>query len=172
MTAWQMFWLDERGAVLSTELVLVGTLGVVGATVGLKAVSDSVNGELVDVARAIRSLDQSYAVRGIEGCGASVAGSAFQQEPVDVSLHKLDALIEDVGRSAEADPQAAPPAKPVTEEPRPKQRPAQKQPETPQTKRPDPGSKPADSKPDEPKPAEKTPPKKKGQTQADDEVRL
>jgi len=102
MQAWQALWHDDRGAVLSAEMVLVGTLGVVGATVGLKAVADSVNGELIDVARALRSLDQSYAFRGIEGCGASTAGSAFQQEPVAQSLEKLDDLIEDL-RESEAD---------------------------------------------------------------------
>jgi hypothetical protein len=81
--------------VLSSELVLVGTLGVVGATVGLNAVSDSINLECVDFARAMRSLDQSYEVRGVEGCGAWTAGSAYHQAPVEESLAELDARIAD-----------------------------------------------------------------------------
>ena len=44
---------------------------------GLDAVARSVNGELTDVARALRRLDQSYAVRGFQGCGACTAGSVF-----------------------------------------------------------------------------------------------
>ena len=77
---------DESGAVLSSELVMVGTVGVVGATVGLSALKESVNQELVDVAKAVRSLDQSYCIEGTKGCGAWTAGSSFQQEPVEKSL--------------------------------------------------------------------------------------
>lgn len=44
---------------------------------GLDAVARSVNGELSDVARAFRRLDQSYAIRGFQGCAASTAGSVF-----------------------------------------------------------------------------------------------
>jgi len=87
-------WRDDAGAVLSSELVLVGTLGVVGATVGLSAISTAVNEELEDVAFAIRSLDQSYEIRGVQGCGAWTAGSVFHQEPVEESLRELDAQID------------------------------------------------------------------------------
>lgn len=40
-------------------------------------VRKSVNRELHDVARALQSLDQSYAIRGFQGCGAATAGSVF-----------------------------------------------------------------------------------------------
>jgi hypothetical protein len=45
--------------------------------VGLNAVARSVNHELTDIARAFRRLDQSYAIRGFQGCAASTAGSVF-----------------------------------------------------------------------------------------------
>lgn len=38
-------------------------------------VQQVVHGELQDVARALRGLDQSYAYRGMVGCGAATAGS-------------------------------------------------------------------------------------------------
>ena len=82
-------WKDESGAILSAELVLLATLGVIGAVVGLKAVSQSVNGELLDLACAFRSLDQSYSYSGLRTPGAWVAGSKFQQEPVDIAVKKL-----------------------------------------------------------------------------------
>jgi len=41
---------------------------------GLK---ESLLGEMGNLARALRSLDQSYAFRGIQGCGSCTAGSAF-----------------------------------------------------------------------------------------------
>ena len=38
---------------------------------------NSVDSEMSDVARAFRKLDQSYAFRGMQGCGSWTAGSAF-----------------------------------------------------------------------------------------------
>jgi hypothetical protein len=113
-----MLWRNEVGAVLSTEMVLVGTLGVVGATVGLKALSTSVNEELLDLARAIRSLDQSYEIPGVSRCGAWTAGSAYRQEPVEVSLRRLE---ESMAADAEEErtPQARPPHEPESTEERP-----------------------------------------------------
>lgn len=43
----------------------------------LIVVRDAVNLELTDVARALRSIDQSYAYRGMRGTGSWTAGSAF-----------------------------------------------------------------------------------------------
>lgn len=83
-------WKDESGAVVTSELVLLGTVGVLGATVGLNQVSDALNGELQDVASAVRSLDQSYHVPGrSNGCGAWTACSTFRQAPVEQSLQEL-----------------------------------------------------------------------------------
>lgn len=112
----QKLWNDEHGAVMSAELVLIGTLGVVGATVGLKAVSNSVNEELKDFSRAIRSLDQSYEFAGTSSCGAWTAGSCFRQKPVDEALLELDAAMErdeqeavEAVRDADRQRQIAPP---------------------------------------------------------------
>lgn len=87
-------WRDETGVLLSAEAVVVGTIAVVGLTTGLTVVAKSVNEELQDVAFAIRSLDQSYSIPAIEGCGAKTAGSSFQQEPVEKSLAELTAVIK------------------------------------------------------------------------------
>ena len=45
---------------------------------GPTAVRNSVNDELLDLARALRRIDQSYGFRGIQGCGAWTAGSAYR----------------------------------------------------------------------------------------------
>jgi hypothetical protein len=87
-------WRDEAGVLLSAEAVVVGTVAVVGLTTGLTVVAKAVNEELQDVAFAIRSLDQSYSIPAIEGCGARTAGSSFQQEPVKESLAELTTVIE------------------------------------------------------------------------------
>jgi len=89
-------WRDEAGVLLSTEAVVVGTVGVVGLTAGASALSTAVNEELKDVAFAIRSLDQSYQIPGQKGCGAWTAGSCYQQEPVKESLRELQKEIQEV----------------------------------------------------------------------------
>ena len=94
MNLFTKLWRDEAGVLLSAEAVVVGTIAVVGLTTGLTVVAKSVNEELQDVAFAIRSLDQSYSIPAIEGCGAKTAGSSYQQEPVQKSLAELTAVIE------------------------------------------------------------------------------
>ncbi len=41
------------------------------------ALRDAVTGEMGDLARALRSIDQSFTYRGIQGCGSCTAGSVF-----------------------------------------------------------------------------------------------
>ena len=78
------FTRDERGFVVSTELVLIATVCVLGLITALTCVRDAVNAELQDVAGAIGSLNQSYRFSGFHGCispkcgvHAWTAGSAF-----------------------------------------------------------------------------------------------
>jgi len=97
---------DENGVILSAELVIIGSLLVVGMITGLTCLQQSVNGELRDVAGAIGSLDQSYAFSahrkpGTNGqCCAWTAGSSFtncerkQEECVNDVVGCQDILIE------------------------------------------------------------------------------
>lgn len=85
----QSLWNDEAGLVLSAEAVTVGTVGVLGAVVGLSAASDAVDAELKEFGMAIRSLDQSYAYQGHASCRAWSAGSYFVQKPVQVAVAEL-----------------------------------------------------------------------------------
>lgn len=89
MTSARDFWNDESGAVLSAEIVTVGTVAVLGTTVGLHSVATALNGELTDMAQAIRSFDQSYSFRGFTSCRASTPGSCFTQESLAASLQSL-----------------------------------------------------------------------------------
>jgi len=82
-------WRDDAGAVLTAEVVLVGTVAVLGVTVGLSTVATAVNEELKEVGYAIRSLDQSYGFVGQSSCRAWTAGSYYTQPPVEVSLREL-----------------------------------------------------------------------------------
>lgn len=87
-------WEDEAGFVLSAEAVLLGTVGVIGATVGLTAASRAINDELVEMAYAFRSLDQSYSFKGTASCGAWTAGSCYVQPPVEESIADLCAVVD------------------------------------------------------------------------------
>ena len=57
-------WNDESGVILSAEIVLVGTILVLGMIVGLVSVQSAVVQELGDIASAFGDLDQSYETTG------------------------------------------------------------------------------------------------------------
>lgn len=70
-------WSDECGFVVSSELVFVATLLVIGLTTGFSAIRNQVVGELADVADAVSELDQSYSFAQITAANASTRGAAF-----------------------------------------------------------------------------------------------
>ncbi|MBA4032289.1 MAG: hypothetical protein C0478_15570 [Planctomyces sp.] len=94
MQIMKALWDDCQGAVLSAELVLLGTVGVLGSIVGLNAVASAVNGEMVELAQGFRSLDQSYVIRGHQSCGAWTAGSYYRQAHVEESVAAICAQGE------------------------------------------------------------------------------
>ena len=77
MKMFQQLWNDENGFVVSTELVLIATVLVLGMIVGLTTLRDQVIAELADVAAAMSDTNQSYSFTGITGHSSSTAGSDF-----------------------------------------------------------------------------------------------
>jgi Flp pilus assembly pilin Flp len=75
------FWADEQGFLISMELVLIATIGVLGLIVGLSCLANAVVGELQDLGWAVRSLNQSYYFGGFRGCKSWVPGSSFFNRP-------------------------------------------------------------------------------------------
>jgi hypothetical protein len=57
-------WNDESGVILSAEIVLVGTILVLGMIVGLVELQCSIIGELSDLSSAFGNFDQSFQVSG------------------------------------------------------------------------------------------------------------
>lgn len=53
-------WNDEAGVILSAEIVLIGTILVIGMVVGLVELQCSVVDELNDLGDAIGSMNQSF----------------------------------------------------------------------------------------------------------------
>ncbi len=52
-------WNDERGFVVSSELILIATIVCLGVMVGLNEVRYAIAGELVDVANSYTQLNSS-----------------------------------------------------------------------------------------------------------------
>jgi len=77
MRTLQRLWHDQRGFVISTELVLIAVLLVIGLIAGLTTLRDQVVQELGDLAAAIGAINQSYSFSGVTGHSSSTAGSFF-----------------------------------------------------------------------------------------------
>lgn len=70
-------WQDEAGFVVSSELIFVATLLVIGMVTGLTTIRDQVLGELGDVADAISEVEQSYSIAAVTAHASSTAGNVF-----------------------------------------------------------------------------------------------
>ena len=81
MNCLKSLWNDNAGFIVSAELVLVATIGVLAMVVGLSEVSGNVNRELEDVGSAFAKLNQSYHVNGQKGHFACKEGSRFNDCP-------------------------------------------------------------------------------------------
>jgi hypothetical protein len=68
-------WNDESGVILSAEIVLIGTILVLGMIVGLVELQCSIVAELSDLSSAFGNLDQSYQISGF---GSSKGGGQFK----------------------------------------------------------------------------------------------
>jgi len=71
-------WNDERGFLVSTELILIATILVIGLIAGMACLQQAIVQEFNDLSWAISSLNQSYRTNSYFGCkGAFSGGSAF-----------------------------------------------------------------------------------------------
>lgn len=92
---------DEHGVILSAEIVIVGTVLVIGVMTGMVCLQKSVNSELGDFAKAIDSIDQSYSFSGHRkasgnhgngDCCAFTAGSAFMNNECNTNICHNDII--------------------------------------------------------------------------------
>ena len=75
---WHQLRQDESGFLISSELVIIGTVAVLAMIVGLEAVSSAVTQELNDLSNALGAINQSYHYRSIaKSQHAWVSGSRF-----------------------------------------------------------------------------------------------
>lgn len=70
-------WSEETGAIVSSELILVATILVIGIVTGLSSVRNAVVTELADWADSVGSINQSYSFGGTTGHHSATSASAF-----------------------------------------------------------------------------------------------
>ncbi|MBC7822230.1 MAG: hypothetical protein IAG10_35545, partial [Planctomycetaceae bacterium] len=86
------------GFIVSAELVLVLTIGVLGMVVGLASVKDAITSELNDLADAFGTVDQSFNVRGLQAAAnggkghASALGFGFNDRQDDCDCKGLTTI--------------------------------------------------------------------------------
>lgn len=73
-------WNDDKGFVVSIELILIATIAVIGLIAGMTAVRDAVVSELSDVSGAVQDVNQSYAINGVVGHSAATSGMDYQDQ--------------------------------------------------------------------------------------------
>ncbi len=73
----KQLWNDEAGFVISAELTLVLTIGVLAMVVGLSEMAVAVNTELNDLSNAFGSLKQDYAYTGFTATDSNKEKSFF-----------------------------------------------------------------------------------------------
>ena len=92
---------DEYGVILSAEIVIVGTVLVIGVMTGMACLQKSINNELGDLAKAFDSIDQSYSFSGHRkaggyngsgDCCAFTAGSAFMNNECNTNVCRNDII--------------------------------------------------------------------------------
>ena len=71
---------DEAGFIVSSELVLVASIGVLAMIVGLSEIALNVNNELEDVASAFGSINQTFVQKGVLGHQGYVGGTEFKDD--------------------------------------------------------------------------------------------
>jgi hypothetical protein len=74
-------WDDQSGAILSAELVVLGTIMVVGVATGLASIRDAVITELNDFATVVSTMDQSLVVHGVTSHSGATGRTLFVDTP-------------------------------------------------------------------------------------------
>lgn len=92
-------WNDDAGFIISVEWLLVFTIVLLGLIVGLTAVRNAVDSELVESANAISVLDQTYSFSGVRLVSAFSTfhnGSAGNDIPETVTAVQYNPVAQNI----------------------------------------------------------------------------
>lgn len=107
MTFVHRFLSDDCGFVVSSELVMIATIVVIGLIAGLTSVRDQVIMELGDVSIAVTRTTQSYSFSGVTSHAGSTAGTVFRdrRDFCDTGIDNSNNLIPNVIIGTPASPE-------------------------------------------------------------------
>ena len=77
-------WNDDAGFIVSSELILVATIVVIGMIVGLTTVRNQAVQELVDVGQSVGSTSQSFAFSGTQANSQAWTDGAAYSDKIDL----------------------------------------------------------------------------------------
>ena len=92
---------DEVGFLVSTELILVTTIVVIGLITGLTSIRDAAVNELSSVANAIQDMNQSFTFSGTQSNSAATFGSdgtVSQIAEIDFQPRAIESCIAYFGQ--------------------------------------------------------------------------
>jgi len=95
---------DEAGVIVTPEIIIITTVGLLSLIAGWNAVSQSLAFELADVANSVGSLNQSYSYRGLRaGRHATCGGGGFADSPSTFNVQTSTATINATGADGRID---------------------------------------------------------------------
>jgi Flp pilus assembly pilin Flp len=83
------FWNDEHGMIVTAEMVVIGTVGVLATIVGVDLLATSVTLELNDLSNAFLKLNQSYSYTGFRATGGGRGGGTNSRVSFPVLLTEI-----------------------------------------------------------------------------------
>ena len=103
----KQLWMDENGAIVSIEMVLIITIAVLALIVGWSEIAVAVNTELNDISNAVGALNQSYMFAGFCATSgyrlkSSFGGSSFSDKTDDCDNNLSCDLVCSVGNMGES----------------------------------------------------------------------
>lgn len=98
------FWMDQTGAIVSIEMILIITIAVLALIVGWSEVAVAINTELNDVSNAVGALSQSYAFTGFVATGgwklkSFYTGSKFEDHMDDCDTNQTCDIVCGAGNA-------------------------------------------------------------------------
>jgi hypothetical protein len=89
---------DESGVVITAEIIIIATVGLLSLIAGWNAVSNALAFELGDIANSVGSLDQSFSYRGLNaGAHANCSGSGFADSAQTFTVNTVDVTVTGTG---------------------------------------------------------------------------
>src|SRR5437773_612144 len=86
MNLLQRMWGDDGGYIISTEMLLIFVILVLGLIAGMANLRMAIVNELTESAQAILGLSQAYTISGLTGCSGSSAASGMTDSIGSTSL--------------------------------------------------------------------------------------